>query len=139
MVAIWIVVALIMNVMDSVTTNLCLKQYPSPILKVETNPFMRRLMLKNRVLAEVVKQLGAVAIIIIYRNDIQAIKFMCIMLTLVVANNSFIVISRYITKRKVQSPLAALQNVIPYPEALTYPIAVGIIGVVSFSILKLIS
>jgi len=41
---------MVLNVMDSVTTNLCFKQYPDKELKGEGNPIMRWLMLKNKAL-----------------------------------------------------------------------------------------
>ena len=77
-------VVLTLNVLDSVTTALCIRQYPDKDLKGEANPIMRMLMLKSRVLAEIVKQ-GIVLALVIYLvvdSDIGTLRFAGIMLGL---------------------------------------------------------
>lgn len=122
-------VVITFNVLDSVTTNLCFKQYPDKELKSEANPFMRRLMLKNRALAEVVKQVFVTAIVIYYvvANHTEPLKFLSIMFGLVVLNNSYIYLSRKITKRKVVSPLERLRQFIHLPNSLSYALVMILI------------
>jgi len=122
-------VVLTLNVLDSVTTALCFKQYPDKELKGESNPLMRVLMLKSRVLAEVVKQ-GVVLAVVIYlvvNNDIVILRLACIMLGLVVMNNTYVVVSRAITKRRTVAPFKKLINLLRIPDKYAYVIILVIL------------
>lgn len=120
---------MVLNVLDSVTTQLCFKQYPDKELKGESNPMMRWLMLKDRRLAEVIKQsvvLGWV-IVLFQHRDIYALRFVGIMLGLVVANNIYILVTRAVKRRKVASPLRMLQKVCHIPDSIVYILVIIII------------
>jgi len=122
-------IVLVLNVLDSVTTAIGLKQYPDKTLSGEGNPIMRFLMLRSRVLAEILKH-GVVLIIVIsgiVLNEIESLRIVSIMLGLVVINNSWIVISRGVTGRKVISPLRKLQKVLHIPDWGLYIITMGIV------------
>ena len=86
-------------------------------------------MLKNRALAEVVKQVFVTAIVIYYvvANHTEPLKFLSIMFGLVVLNNSYIYLSRKITKRKVVSPLERLRQFIHLPNSLSYALVMILI------------
>lgn len=103
---------LVFNILDSVTTALCFKQYPDKELKAESNPFMRKLMLKNGLLAEVVKQ-GTILVVLAFLlllNDIFVIRVLAIAFALVVLSNSCIFLARVIKKREVSTPYRLLQK-----------------------------
>lgn len=130
-------VVLVLNVLDSVTTALCFKQYPDKDLKGEANPFMRKLMLKNKTLAEVVKHIGILIIVIalvVKFNDIQTLRLVAILFGLVVINNLWILVSRAITKRKVASPLKMLFKVVKIPDKYDYIVVVLILLGIAYSV-----
>jgi hypothetical protein len=134
------VAVLVLNVLDSVTTELCFKQYPDKELKGEGNPFMRRLMLKNRVLAEVVKQAAIIGIVIyfLWKCDLTGLRLMTIAFGIVVLNNAFIVISRAVTKRKVISPIKRLVALLHMREKFAYLVVVNIILLLTLAIHELV-
>jgi len=130
-------VVLVLNVLDSVTTALCVKQYPDKDLKGEANPFMRMLMLKNKALAEVVKHsigLAIVVALVVRFNDIQTLRLIAILFGLVVINNLWLLASRAITKRKVSSPLKILFKSIKLPEKYYYIVLVLILLGIAYSV-----
>lgn len=119
-------VVMVLSVLDSYTTHLCFKQYPDKELKGEGNPIMRRLMLKNRVLAEVFKHgfTFAICIWLVITNEMDTIRLLALALGLVVLNNAFVVVSRAITKRKVATPAERLRRALHMREKLTYVVAI---------------
>jgi hypothetical protein len=126
--------------LDSVTTELCFKQYPDKELKGEGNPFMRRLMLKNRMLAEIVKQVAIVGIVIylLWENNLFGLRLSAIAFGLVVLNNSTLVISRAVTKRKVISPIKRLVALLHMREKFAYLVVVNIILLLTLAIHELV-
>lgn len=134
-----LVVALLvltLNILDSVTTHLAFKQYPDKELKDEANPFMKWLMRKNGTLAEVVKQFGILALVLwcSLEGDLFSLRFLSLGLGLVVLNNTTIVVSRAITKRKVRSPIKLLTGCLHIPEKYSYVLALAIILPLAFAI-----
>ncbi len=127
------VVALILNILDSVTTHLCFKQYPDKELKGEANPIMRLMMLKNRFLAEFVKHVGLLGLVIwlILNEHTETLRLLVIMFSLVVLNNAYIVISRAIAKRKLISPFKALTSFLHIPKSWHYVVIVVIITILA--------
>ena len=89
-------ITIVFNILDSLTTNLCFKQYPDKELKGEGNPLMRKLMLKNYKLAEAVKHMGVLMLVMfcLVANYIDSLKLLAILLGLVVLNNTYILLSR---------------------------------------------
>jgi hypothetical protein len=80
---------------------------------------MRALMLKSKSLAEVVKQgvvLALVILSVISIVQIEALKIFSILLGLVVINNSWVVASRAIAKRKVMTPFERSRVFLHFPE-----------------------
>lgn len=131
------IVVMVLNVLDSVTTHIAFKQYPDETLHGEGNPIMRALMLKNKWLSEMVKQ-GVVLAIVIYSVmtiDIGALRLFSIILGLVVVNNSWVVASRAIAKRKVFSPFERLRLFLHFPDnKYYYIVAVAILIGLSYLI-----
>lgn len=133
-------IVILLNVLDSATTALCFKQYPDKELKGETNPFMRWLMLKNKVLAEVLKQ-GVILALVIYclvSNDMEVLRLFVIMLGIVVLNNSYVLISRATTKRKIISPLKQLCGLLHLPNKAAYPLVIIIMLGIAYAITQFI-
>jgi len=119
-------VVLALNVLDSVTTALCFKQYPDKELKGEANPIMRALMLRSRILAEIVKQ-GFVLALVVYlimSGDIETLRLAGILFGLVVVNNTYVVVSRAITKRRTITPFKKLSNLLRIPDKYSFVIIV---------------
>ncbi len=122
-------VVLTLNVLDSVTTHLAFRQYPDKDLKAEGNPIMRWVMLKSRVLAEVFKHGGVLAfcIYLVTVNDINSLRLATLILGLAVINNTFIVVSRAITKRKVVTPFERLRRILHFPDKYTYAMTIVVL------------
>jgi len=122
-------VVLVLNVLDSITTTIGLKQYPTRTLEGELNPFMRILMRRNKILAEVLKQVVVLTIVVwnIVEGRVEGLIFLGIMLGLVVVNNSWIIMSRAVIRRKVISPIRELQSVLHLPNWCLYPLVMVIL------------
>ena len=129
-----------LNIMDSGTTALCFRQYPDKELKGEANPIMRRLMLKSRVGAEAVKHsfILGFTIYCVISHDIVTLKWFVILLGLVVINNSSILLARYISKRKITSPISKLCNLLHAPHSFGYLVALNIMIGIAFLITRFI-
>lgn len=130
------ILVMVLNVLDSTTTYLGFKQYPEKDLGSEANPFMRRLMLKSKWLAEIVKQGGVLAIVIVLfiHIDIYSMRLVGLLLGIVVLNNAYIIISRAIMRRKVISPTKALQKKYHIPDSIIYYVMVTIIIILAYTI-----
>ena len=131
---------LVLNVMDSVTTELCFRQYPDKSLKGEGNPVMRWLMLKSRTLAEICKQgfvFGIVAYFV-YNYELVSLRYALIMFSLVVLNNSYVFLSRALLKRKVETPFHRLIAFLHIPDRFGYLSIIFIIVLLTRSIYYLI-
>lgn len=130
---------LVLNVLDSVSTQLCFTQYPDKELKGEGNPFMRKLMLKRQWLAEAIKHVVALGIVawLVLAHDLATMRLLATMLGLVVLNNTFIVVSRAITKRKVATPIARLIAFLRVPEKYGYAVAIVTIWLLAMGICQL--
>jgi len=131
---------LVFNVLDSVTTRLCFRQYPDKELKGEANPIMRWLMLKNQWLSDAVKQvvvIGVVVVLVLAR-DLFALRIVSVMLGLVVLNNTTTVVSRAVIKREVPSPIKRLRLLLHLPDNFSYPLALAVIFGLSMMIYGLV-
>lgn len=133
-------VVITFNVLDSVSTHLCFKQYPDKELKAEANPIMRWLMRKNKALAEIFKQVGVLSVVIylIFSDSPETIRLLAIMLGIVVLNNTYIYVSRAITKRKVITPISKLFTFLRIPKFFSYILILFIIICLSVWIYSLI-
>lgn len=136
MIAILAVTVLLLNVLDSFTTHLAFKQYPDKELRGEGNPVLRWLMLRNKWLAETVKQgvVLAVVVALLLANDIVTMRLAAILLGFVVLNNTYVIVSRAVTRRKVRSPLRLLQEAFHMPDAFTFYVGCAVIVVLAYSI-----
>ena len=83
---------------------------------------MRWLMLKSKVWAEVFKQSLVMVCItaLLLLGDIESLKIAVIMFGLVVLNNTVVVVSRAIAKRKVIAPTKWLITLLHLPERYSY-------------------
>lgn len=115
-------VVVVLNVLDSVTTLIAFRQYPDKKLEGEGNPMMRWLMLKSRILSEVVKQGGVLAILVwmIAEKSLHSLRLASLLLGLVVLNNSFVIVSRAIAKRRVTTPFERLRMLLRVPKKFSY-------------------
>ena len=120
------ILVIVLNILDSTTTAICFKQYPDKELKGEGNPFMRSIMLKNKWLAEILKQGMILGLVIgcLIRGEIITLRIIGIMLGLVVLNNTYMILSCAITHRKIIGPVRKLQNILHLPDWGVYPLVV---------------
>ena len=112
---------IILNVLDSVTTHIAFRQYPDKKLRAESNPFMRKIMVKSPLKASLIKH-TAVLFIVIYLiicSDWLMLRVIGSILGLVVLNNSYIVIRRAIAKRKTTTPMKLLLHKLHIPKKFT--------------------
>lgn len=130
---------LVLNILDSVTTHIACNQYVDGELKCEGNPFMRKLMLRSGLLAEVVKHGGILALVgwFVVSGNLMSLRYAMVMLGLVVANNAFVVVSRAITKRKVVSPSKRLISLLHVPEKYGYAVVMAAICLLAMGIYEL--
>lgn len=120
------VLVIVLNVLDSVTTEIGLHRLPTHLRGREVNPFMERLMKKSEILAKVFKQvliLGFVAYWVVIGEDF-GLKLFVIILSLVVLNNSYTLIGRLLTKKKIEAPVRKLQRVLNLPDRFIYPVVI---------------
>jgi len=120
------VLVIVFNILDSTTTAICFRQYPDKELKGEGNPVMRLLMLKNKWLAEGLKQGMILGLVIgcFIMGEIISLRMMGIVLGLVVLNNTYIILSRAITHRRIIGPVKKLQNLLHLPDWGVYSLVV---------------
>ncbi len=118
------VLSVTFNVLDSITTSLCFRQYPDKELKAEGNPLMRYLMLKSSVMAAIVKHALIIGLVVWYVaiQDIMALRIVAVALGIVVVNNSVVFVSRAVTKRKVVTPIGATRTLLHVPDKYSYPL-----------------
>lgn len=121
----WAVIAVLFNVLDSVTTHIALNRLPETVRAKEANFIMRGLMEKHPLVADVVKQVGVLALIFYFASNIDnggttTVAFFAIAFGLVVCSNTYTIIARLILKRKVDSPIMALPKLLHLPDKIDY-------------------
>lgn len=123
------VLVIVLNVLDSVTTELCLHKLPIGTRGREGNPIMAWVMRKNGVLAEVIKHILILGIVIwfVVSKDIISLKFGVLAFSVVVLNNTYVLVVRWLAKKAVATPLRKLQLVCRIPDGLFYLLAIIII------------
>ncbi len=124
------VLAILFNVLDSVTTHIALNKLPVELRAKEANPLMRPLLLRKPILATVIKQ-GLVVLLVLWSIAIQSragLVFIAVALGLVVINNSVVIIGRVKTHTKVPSPLYKVQKKLRIPDSLSFLFVILIIG-----------
>ena len=96
---------ILFNVLDSVTTELGFR-LPEHLRAKESNPLAKPWLEKHPNGFHAFKQLTMIGMVIwlVAVEAIQALVVVAIMLGLVVINNSYILVGRKITKRKINTP-----------------------------------
>ena len=115
------VVVILLNVLDSVTTELGFR-LPKHLRSKESNPFAKGWLEKSPKSAHIFKQVAVIAIVafLIVFGDMRIMVMLAVMLGLVVANNSYIWIGRKITKRKMHTPFHKACKACHIPENCMY-------------------
>ena len=98
-------VVVILNVLDSVTTEL-VDRLPQHLQAEESNPFMKKWLENKPMSAHIFKQVAVIAIVafMIVQGDMRIMMMVAVLLGLVVINNTYIWLGRKITKRKIHTP-----------------------------------
>ncbi len=133
-------IIIIFNILDIITTNLYFKYYPDKTLKDEGNSLMRRLMVKNYKVADAVKIIGILCIIIysLVTNNVNILRITTVLLGLIVLNNTYILLYSAITKQKKVHLGENLRKILRIPEKYTQLMIIVIMLGLSFGIFVLI-
>lgn len=115
------VVVVLLNVLDSVTTELGFR-LPEHLRTKESNPFAKRWLEKSPKSAHLFKQVSVIGIVVfmIMFGDMRIMVMVIVLLGWVVANNSYIWIGRKITKRKIHTPFYKACKACHIPEKYMY-------------------
>lgn len=122
-------ILIIFNILDSVTTHIALYKLPDDLKAKESNPLMAKLFGMHYKLAQVIKHAAvsiAVACLIIYK-DLYSLEVLATMLGLVVLSNTYILIGRKVTGKRIESPIKRLQRILHVPDRLYYVLVAIII------------
>ncbi len=117
------------NILDSVTTHIALYKLPDDLKAKESNPLMAKLFVRHYKLAQAIKHTvvsAAVAYLIIFK-DLYSLKVMATILGLVVLSNTYILIGRKVTGKRIDSPIRRLQRLLHVPDKLYYVLVAIII------------
>lgn len=122
-------ILIIFNILDSVTTHIALYKLPDDLRAKESNPFMAKLFIKNYKVAQAIKHalISAAAVYFIMSDDLYSLEVGATMLGLVVLSNTYIVIGRKITGKRIDSPIRRLQRLLHVPDKLYYVLVAIII------------
>lgn len=103
---------IVLNILDDVTTYLALHKLPVGLRAEEGNPIMAELMEGGSALASTIKELYGlllVALFVYMKNDV-GLYCLLSLLAIVVISNSFCLVGRAITKRKIPSLIQLVFN-----------------------------
>ncbi len=122
-------ILIVFNVLDSVTTHIALYKLPGDLKAKESNPLMAKLFIKNYKVAQAIKHtvVSAAVAYFIISKDLHPLEIMATMLGLVVLSNTYILIGRKITGKRIDSPIRRLQRHLHVPDKLYYVLVVIII------------
>lgn len=114
------------NILDSVTTEIGLRKFEGDLRGREGNPIMAWMMGEHPVLAEALKHVVVIGFVVwmVLDKDVFSLKVVCILLGLVVAQNTYIIIRKLITKKQTKSPIDRLRKLMHLPEFCFYPLAI---------------
>ena len=132
--------AFFFNILDSILTWVALHKLPRKLRAKEINPLMDRLMKKSSLTSNLLKHGFMVGVVtyLILSKAYWASVLLCTTLGLVVLNNSYIVIGRVLTKRKIASPLYYIKKKIRIPKRFEYIFFVSTIVVLSVGVTLLV-
>ena len=117
------------NILDSIATHIALYKLPDDLKAKESNPIMAKLFVRHYKLAQAIKHAvvsAAVAYLIIHK-DLYSLEVVATMLGMVVLNNTYILIGRKVTGKRIVSPIKRLQKLLHVPDRLYYMLVVIII------------
>ena len=116
------------NILDSVTTHIALYKLPDDLKAKESNPLMARMFVRHYKLAQGVKHavVFIAAAFLIIDKDLFSLEVLATLLSLVVINNTYILIFRKVMGKRVDSPVRRLQRLLHIPDKFYY-VLVGVI------------
>lgn len=128
-------ILIVFNILDSVTTHMALYKLPDDLKAKESNPIMARLFVNHYKLAQTIKHtlVSAGVAYWIFSRDLYALEVLATMLGLVVLSNTYILIGRVVTGKRIDSPLRRLQRLLHVPDKLYY--VLSIVAIFALSIL----
>jgi hypothetical protein len=117
------VAVIVLNVLDSITTYIGLYRMPPGLGGVEGNPLMAWLGSRKFSVATAIKQSVGVGIAV--AGFLTQAEFglivVVILYSLIVMNNTYILVRRAITRKPCRSPLVIVTDLLHIPEALRFP------------------
>ena len=117
---IWIFALLVANVLDSLTTELALNKLPENLKAKESNPFMNALFKRHKFLLANLLKYGLcvlIAVVCYLNQDLRSLKVVVILMSWVVFSNAYILIGRWITHKKILSPVHKVLVLLRVPES----------------------
>lgn len=136
---IWASVTEFCNILDTITTWIGLYKLPKELVATETNPVARKDFKQGHFrLFNILKHVAVIGCIVwlYYHNNINDLKFLCLVLVLVVINNSYVVLSRIITHKIHRSGIYNLGKLIKIPDKFIYLFTVVVLWGLSFVIVQ---
>jgi len=113
---------LLFNVLDSVSTHIGLHKLPEKLRASESNPLMAGLMAHDNLLSEIVKHLFVFLLVVyfVYSKNAFILLALAIVLGIVVLSNTYTIVGRIITKRKIITPFGYLLRILKIPKSLDF-------------------
>lgn len=115
-------VLIVLNVLDSVTTEIGLNHMPLELRPEESNPWIRGMIKNDNLLSHIIKQtfVVLVALFLIYKQNQLVLLMAVLMFGVVVFENAWIIIIRLLAKKKYGSPLHYLFRLCRVPKRFDY-------------------
>lgn len=116
------VLLVVLNVLDSVTTYIGLHKLPDNLRGKEGNPVMAKLMTRWPRLTEVLKQLMVVVVAgyLVHQEALFSLVIGLVAFGLVVANNTYLIVIKLVTRRPHTSPIFNLAKLLGVPKSWTW-------------------
>lgn len=130
---------ILFNVLDSVTTELGFR-LPEHLRAKEGNPMARPWLEKYPKGFHTFKQLAVVicVVILVALGAIQNLVILAILLGLVVINNSYILIGRKVTNRKIHTPFYKACKTCHIPEKWQFGVWLLLVGAIAIPVAYLL-
>lgn len=141
---------LLANLLDALSTYLCLFRLPVEVRAQERNPLFRAMSIEQHFAGNMVFKFALILaglwlFLMFFRNDpgqgLTAFKILDLIFAFAIINNTYVYISRRITKRKTMTLIGLIDKLIPkcikwqkVREVISYLLTVGVIYGLSVSI-----
>lgn len=136
-----VIIIMCLSGLDSFSTYLALHRLPDDLKAHESNTLMLKLMNKNSILADVVKQLVTLGLVLVmyFSENLYGLELITVLLALVVASNFYTYFGRVITHKKISSPLYHLYLLTHLPEKAFFWVMMPVLVLVAVMIVRVVN